>query len=144
MAGFEPRRNNRGNYACPYCTHKAWKGKQGAINHIKNTHKAEAELSQAKADAAEEVRKANNAKWEAERRADRAEREAAALRAKPKQPRYAAVVYCPVCQSVDSVNIVHGQQIGAGGCFRCGNLGGQLVQHVNVNAGDYKIEGGKE
>lgn len=146
MAGFEPRKNNRGNFACPYCTHKAWKGKTGAANHIKNVHEKEAKIDEARVKAEDARRKAESEIWQERSRANRAERELEALKAKPKpleQKRYSAVVYCPVCQSVDSVNIVRGQTIGVGGCFRCGNLGGQLVQHVNVHIGEYKIEGEK-
>ncbi len=144
MAGFEPRKNNRGNFACPYCSHKTWKSKAAAVNHIKREHEKVAQIDEKRAKAEAERTAAVSAKWQAENRASRAERELAELKKKKaEQPRYSAVVYCPVCQSVDSVNIVHGQPIGAGGCFRCGNLGGQLVQHVNVNRGDYQISGGR-
>lgn len=141
MAGFEPRRNNRGNYACPYCKHKSWKTKASAESHIYDNHHQEALASQQKAEADEKIRKIENAKWQAENRATRAERELAELKkAKSEEKRYSAVVYCHVCLSVDSVNIVRGQNIGDDGCFRCGALGGKLVEHVNVSIGDYKVE----
>ena len=140
MAGFDPVQTNRGNWRCGYCSHASWKRRSAAVNHIREHHKAEAELSQVKADAAEKVRKAERAKADAEWRAEQAERKLReATKPKPVEQRYSAVVYCPTCLSVDSVRIVKGQAIGGGGCFRCGVVGGMLVEHVNVNAGSYSI-----
>ena len=140
MSGFEPRQNNRGNFACPYCKHKAWKTKAPVVKHIHANHEQEAVANQQKAEADERIHQANIAKYQAENRAIRAERELAEIKNKKTVvKRYSAVVYCPTCLSVDSVSIVKGQTIGVGGCFRCGTLGVQLVEHVNVNAGSYKI-----
>lgn len=142
MPGFEPRKNNRGNFACPYCSHKTWKGKAAAVNHIKKEHSKLAEIDEKRINAEAAKSAADTAKWQAENRAARAERELAELKKKKaEEQRYSAVVYCPTCLSVDSVNIVRGQGIGDGGCFRCGTLGGKLVEHVNVSQGNYQIRG---
>lgn len=125
---------SRGNYKCLFCNHTVWKHEKFGITHVETAHPKERADLLAKKLA------------EAQNKPPRVEyKERIVYKTKTEtQPRYSAVVYCPVCQSVDSVNIVHGQAIGAGGCFRCGNLDGQLVQHVNVNQGNYKIVGGKE
>lgn len=35
------RYNNRGHYACLFCTHKSWKGETAAETHVTNKHPAE-------------------------------------------------------------------------------------------------------
>src|SRR3990167_8938627 len=141
MSAYEPRRNNRGNYSCPYCKHKSWKSKGAATNHIKREHDREASLAETQRKSEEAIQKANAEVWQERSRAARAEKELEELKKrKTETKRYSAVVYCPTCLSVDSVNIVRGQKVGDGGCFRCGTLGGQLVEHVNVHHGDYKVE----
>lgn len=129
MAGFEPRQNTRGNWNCPYCSHKSYKGYQSAVNHIRKNHEKEAAISEAK----EEARLAKSRAEDAERRFKKQQEE------KDKEERYSAIVYCPNCLSVDSVRIIYGQKVGEGGCFRCGSLGSMLVEQVNVNAGTYSV-----
>ena len=145
MIGY--RQNNRGNYQCIYCTHKSWKVAGYAKAHVAKAHPVELAVDQAKADAQEKIRAAQRAENKMLGRALEAEAEARRLREqckpKPEQKRYSAVRYCPNCLAVDSVNIVMGQAVGTGGCFRCGNTNGQLVEHVNVQPGDYKISGGE-
>lgn len=141
MIGYT--QNNRGRYKCNYCDHATWKTSSGALNHVEQQHPAELATARAEEKARLKIRDAERRANLAEGRALEAEAEARRLRqvaAKPKeQARYSAVRYCPNCLAVDSVQIVMGQAVGAGGCFRCGNTNGQLVEHVNVQPGDYKI-----
>lgn len=137
MAGFEPRHNNRGNYACPYCTHKSWKSKQAAINHIKANHTKEAEIDQKRLDAEKKEREANSARWQAEAKASRLERELAAAKAeKPKEKKWWASghtsVYCTVERIVyTNVQMPYGVEPSNTTCHSCGNRSLMMVDKVS-------------
>lgn len=137
MAGFDPIRTNRGTFRCGYCSHKSWKQRGYAVAHIKKAHHEQAKISEIEAKAAERVRNAEREARQAGWRADAAERKLAEANKPKKEERYDAVVYCPNCQSVDSVCIINGQPIGVGGCFRCSCTGSMRVRQVNVNSGTY-------
>jgi DNA-directed RNA polymerase subunit RPC12/RpoP len=137
MAGFEPRLNNRGNYACPYCKHKAWKGKQAGINHIKSTHPKEAEIDQKRLDSEKKEREANSARWQAEAKASRLERELAeAKKAKPAEKKWwesgQTNVFCTVERIVfTNVRMPYGVEPSNTTCHSCGNRSLMMVDKVS-------------
>lgn len=123
MSGFEARKNNRGNYSCPYCKHKSWKTKSAAENHIQHTHEQEAKLSQQQAEYEEMVRNANNEKWLAESRANKLQKELDATR-KPvekKKEYYNANIYCSTCMIAWNAGMPKGQTFADTPCSGCGN-----------------------
>lgn len=124
--------NTHGRYKCEYCNHKTYKTVSGIERHLYDQHLMSWRLAQKDAEIA--------------RLKNMPPKERIVYRDPPEpkdDARYSAVVYCPNCLTVDSVSIVRGQAIGVGGCFRCGAKGGQLVEHVNVQFGDYQIKGSK-
>lgn len=134
MAGFDPIQTNRGTWRCGYCSHKSWKSKGYAVAHIKKAHHEQAMISEAQSKLAKSEREKAELQRRLDAKADYVPRPVAQPK---KEERYSAVRYCPNCLTVDSVSIVMGQAVGAGGCFRCGNTNGHQVRQVNVNAGSY-------
>lgn len=122
--GFSPETTNRGNPRCPYCK-KTYKSYSACKKHIKERHQKAARESERKREV-EELRERNRVLEEKDRGSDKVVK------------RYGAVVYCPNCQSVDSVNIPVGATAATAACFRCGTTPGYKVTQVNVNPGTYK------
>lgn len=135
MAGFEPRKNQRGNYACPYCNHKSWKGKQAGINHIKANHQKEADIDQKRIDAEKKVSEANSARWSAEAKASRLERELAEAKKQKERKWWASGhtnVYCSVERIVyTNVQMPYGVTPENTTCHSCGNRSLMMVDKVS-------------
>lgn len=137
MAGFEPRRNNRGNYACPYCSHKSWKSKVAATNHIKRDHEKEAGIDEKRLKAEADARKANSERWQAEAKASRLERELAeAKKQKPAEKKWWASghtnAFCTVERIVyTNVQMPYGVTPENTTCHSCGNRSLMMVDKVS-------------
>lgn len=137
MAGFEPRINNRGNHACPYCSHKAWKSKAAAVNHIKSHHFKEAEIDQKRVDAEKKASDARTAQWQAEAKANRLQRELdEAKKQKPAEKKWWASghtnVYCSTERIVyTNVQMPYGVTPENTTCHSCGNRSLMMVDKVS-------------
>lgn len=110
MSKYTPDMTNRGNYKCPYCTHKVWKRYAAAERHIDTFHPDEV----AKAKSEEKLQRLESMNKELSRQLEEAK--------KPKEIQYYdASIYCAVCMRVWTAGVPQGQTFADTPCSTCGN-----------------------